>query len=188
MFKIDKDKVFRVKWNDLRLHKDKLDKVSGLYFYHVNKKLLYLGKAVNLWSRFGHGYLKEDSKVHKNTSLMKLISVKSDMVEVIFVPMDEADLKEQETLFIQTYLPQFNIAENPRCQVRSIQRVIARIVNESSHEWEYAKMRKHLLIKWKNEVSIELINQALANESSNLSRYCCVNSKQKVLMPRMNNA
>ncbi|GAB6608292.1 hypothetical protein bcgnr5379_49370 [Bacillus cereus] len=32
----------------------------------IDKKYMYLGKVVDLWSRFEHGYLKKDSKVHKN--------------------------------------------------------------------------------------------------------------------------
>jgi excinuclease UvrABC nuclease subunit len=108
MFKIDKNQVFTVKWTELDKSKNKLDKISGWYFYHINGILLYVGKAVDLWNRFGHGYLKVDSKVHKNDQLKKFISAKSDMVEVIFAPMDKADLKDQETLWIQEHIPFFN--------------------------------------------------------------------------------
>ena len=36
---------------------------------------------------------------------MELIAARPNMVEVIFVPMDNADLKEQETLWIQEHIP-----------------------------------------------------------------------------------
>lgn len=188
MFKIDKNQVFTVKWNELEKSKDKLQNVSGLYFYHVNGKLMYIGKSFDLWSRFGYGYLKINSKVHKNACLMELISAKSEMVEVVFAPLCKDLLKEQETLFIQAFIPQFNKAENPRYQVRSIQRIIARIVNETNREWKYAEMREHLFHKWRSKVPIEMIDEALANKSHNLSRYCSAKPKPEVLMPRMNEA
>lgn len=186
MLKIEKNKVFTIKWNTLKMSKEKLNKVSGLYFFHVNKELMYIGKSENLWDRFGNGYLKEESKVHKNNSLLTLIKSKPEDLIVSFAPMNIGDLKEQETYCIQSYIPKCNVAENPKYQVRSIQRVIGRIVNESNSEWSYNNMRKHLLAKWNNRVSLDMINEALENRTNNLSRYCRAKLKQEILMPKAN--
>ena len=55
MFKVDKNKVFTVEWNELKKSKNMLNKESGLYFYHVNGILMYVGKAIDFWNRFGYG-------------------------------------------------------------------------------------------------------------------------------------
>lgn len=88
MFKIeiDSSQKFRVKFNELGKYQQDLDQVSGLYFYHVNNKLKYVGQSDNLWNRFNGGYLKEDSKQHINAKLLKLIESNPSSIEVIFVP------------------------------------------------------------------------------------------------------
>ncbi|USK98221.1 GIY-YIG nuclease family protein [Bacillus tropicus] len=184
MFKIDKKRIFTVKWNELEKSKNKLNKVNGLYFYHVNGKLMYVGKAVDLWSRFGHGYLKEDSKVHKNVGLMEIIAARPNMVEVIFVPMDKADLKEQETLWIQKHIPLFNESENPRYKTLALQKVIARTVNESNRLWTFAEMREYIYTKYKKKLSYNQIDVALANKQKDLSRYCGTSQEKQLLVPK----
>lgn len=184
MFKIQKERVFTVKWIELEKNKNKLEKVSGLYCFHMNGRLLYVGKTEVFWNRFGRGYMKENSKVHKNPELMKLVLSKPEMIEIVFAPMDKEILKEQETLFIQTYIPQYNVAENPRYQIRSIQRVIARIVNKTNRLWTFTEMRDYLFHKWRREVPIEMIETALSNKTGNLSRICSTNQQQEMLMPK----
>lgn len=181
MFKIDKNRVFRVKFNELEKYQHYLNKVCGLYFYHVDNKLKYVGLSDNLWSRFSCGYLKEDSKQYINANLMKLIKSKSSSLEVIFAPMDRADLKEQETLWIQEYIPEFNERENPRGEIHSIQKVIGRTVNNSNREWTFSEMREYLFRKWWGKVSYERIDEALENKQYHLSRYCKTNQKMKTL-------
>ncbi|WP_350300244.1 GIY-YIG nuclease family protein [Peribacillus frigoritolerans] len=165
-----------------------LNKESGLYFYHVNGILMYVGKAIDFWNRFGYGYLKEDSKVHKNTDLMELIASSPEMVEVIFAPMDKSDLKEQETLWIQEYIPLFNEPDNPRYKTLALQKVIARTVNESARKWTYSEMRKHIFNKYKGKIKYELIDLALADEKRNLTRYCSKNPKTQMLKPKRKTA
>ncbi|QWH15287.1 hypothetical protein EXW38_29040 (plasmid) [Bacillus mycoides] len=161
-----------------------MNKVNGLYFYHVNGKLMYVGKAVDLWSGFGHGYLKEDSKVHKNVGLMELIAARPNMVEVIFVPMDKADLKEQETLWIQKHIPLFNESENPRYKTLALQKVIARTVNESNRLGKFAEMREYIYAEYKKKLSYNQIDAALANGQKDLSRYCRTSQMKKTLNPK----
>ncbi|WP_312471239.1 GIY-YIG nuclease family protein [Neobacillus sp.] len=174
----------RIKFTEIKNYQEHLDKESGLYFYHINGSLKYVGKTNNLWHRFNSGYLKEESKQHRNPKLMQLFkSIPSD-IEVIFKPMPKRELKEMESRFIQDWIPQFNKTENPRYEIRSIQRVIARIVKESNRKWMYAEMREYLSHKWRSEVSLEKIDEALANKSGNLSRYCKTIPKKQILMPR----
>ncbi|MES9667185.1 hypothetical protein [Bacillus nitratireducens] len=161
-----------------------MNKVNGLYFYHISGMLMYVGKAVDLWSRFGHGYLKEDSKVHKNARLMKLIAERTDMIEVIFVPMDKADLKAQETLWIQEHIPLFNESENPRYKKLALQKVIARTVNESNRLWTFAEMREYIHAKYKTKLSYNQIDVALANKQKDLSRYCGTSQEKQLLVPK----
>lgn len=188
IFKVNKDIVFKSKFNELGKYKNMLNKVSGLYFYHVNKKLIYVGKSVDYWNRFGYCYLKKGSKVHKNPNLKKLIEFKPEIVGVVFAPMDNKLLKEQETLFIQEFIPLFNKAENPRFEIQSIQKVIARIVNQTNREWTYDEMREFLSLKWKREVPFEKLDEALENKNHNLSRYCRTVPKQKILKPKKKNS
>lgn len=115
---------------------------------------------------------------------MQLVQSNPSDIEVIFKPISKDKLKDEETGFIQDFIPQFNKAENPRYEIRSIQKVIARIVNESKLEWTYAQIRVHLFKKWRYIVSLERISEALANRTRNLSRYCKTNSKKQILMPK----
>ncbi|USK64853.1 hypothetical protein [Peribacillus frigoritolerans] len=179
--KIDKNQVFTVKWNELEKRKNELDEVSGLYFYHVNNKLKYVGLSDNLWNRFNGGYLKEDTKQHINPKLMQLITSNSSVVEVIFAPLDKYLLKEQETLWIHEYIPEFNEKENPRYEIHPIQKVIGRIVNSSNKEWSFNEMREYLFNKWWGKVSYERIDEALANKQFHLSNYCKTSQKKKTL-------
>ncbi|MDM5257059.1 GIY-YIG nuclease family protein [Bacillus toyonensis] len=183
MFKIDKNQVFRVKFNELEKNQQYLDNVSGLYFYHVDNKLKYVGQSDNLWHRFNGGYLKEDSKQHRNPKLMKLIKSNPNSVEVIFAPMDEYLLKEQETLLIQKYIPEFNEKENPRYEIHPIQKVIGRIVKESNREWTFSEMRKYLFDNWWKQVSYERMDKALA-DYKNLTNHCKQSQKKKTLNPK----
>lgn len=185
MFKIQKERVFTVKWTELEKNKSKLEKVSGLYCFHMNGKLLYVGQAEDLWRRFRRGYLKENSKEHKNQELMQIIFSKPEMIEIVFAPMDKELLKEQETLFIQKYIPLCNVLENPRYQIRSIQRVIARIVNKTNRLWTFTEIRDFLISEWRREVPNEMIQTALMNKTGNLSRLCSVNQQQEIIMPKI---
>lgn len=178
------NKVFRIKFTQLKNHREQLNKVSGLYFYHVEGNLKYVGMSDNLWHRFNGGYLKEESKQHCNPELREMIRLNPRDIEVIFKPMIKDELKGEESRFIQDWIPQFNKAENPRHEIHPIQRVIARIVNETNHKWAYAEMRECLLRKWKGEVLLEKIDEALANKSCNLSRYCKTRPKQEILLPK----
>lgn len=115
---------------------------------------------------------------------MQLIKSVPNDIEVIFEPMAKDELKEKESRFIQDWISQFNKAENPRYEIRSIQRVIGRIVNESAREWTYSEMGNNLYNKWRSEVSLERIDEALINKSGNLSRYCGTTLSQKILKPK----
>lgn len=181
--KIDKNQVFTVKWNELEKSKNELDEVSGLYFYHVNNKLKYVGLSDNLWKRFNGGYLKENSKQYINAKLMELIESNSSAVEVIFAPLDKDLLKEQETLMIQEYIPEFNEKENPRDEIHPIQKVIGRIVKDSNREWTFSEMREYLFDKWWKQVSYERIDKALT-DYKNLTNHCKQSQKKKTLNPK----
>ncbi|MBS4213236.1 GIY-YIG nuclease family protein [Neobacillus rhizophilus] len=161
-----------------------MNKKSGLYFFHLKGGLKYVGKTDNFWKRFYSGYLKEESSQHCNPKLMQLVKKVPNDIEVIFKPLAKDELKEEESRFIQEWIPQFNKTENPRYEIRSIQRVIGRIVNETDREWTFSAMREDLIIKWRGEVSVERIDEALANRTGNLSRYCKTNPKKQTLMPK----
>lgn len=184
MIRIEKRNVFSVKFNELEKYKEKLDKLSGLYFYHINRSLMYVGISDDLWHRFKHGYLKEDTKQHINSGVKKLITSFSTEIEVIFAPLEYHLLKEQETLFIQEYIPKYNEKENPLYQIRSIQRAIGRTVNISNNEWSYDDIREHLYKKWNGKVSFERINDALKDKTNNLSKYCRKKKGMNILAPR----
>ena len=149
---------------------------------------MYVGKAVDLWNRFGHGYLKEDSKVYKNADLMELIVSRPDMVEVIFAPIDKENLEEQETLWIQEHIPLFNDRCNPRYSTTALQRVLARTVNEFDRIWTFTEIREYIFKKYKMKLSYEQIDEALANKQKDLSKYCRTSQEKQILMPKKNSA
>lgn len=184
MIKVDKHNVFTAKFLELEQYQKDLVNRSGLYFFHVNKRLKYVGKSTDLWHRFKNGYLKEDTKQHINAKLMQLIASEPSVVEVIFAPMNKNLLKEQETLWIQEHIPEFNERENPRYEIKSIQKVIGSIVTSSNREWSFEKMREHLFSKWWGKVSYERIDEALANKQYHLSNYCKTSQLKKKLMPK----
>ncbi|MFE4140682.1 GIY-YIG nuclease family protein [Peribacillus sp. YIM B13472] len=185
MFKIeiDSSKSFRVKFNELGKYQQNLVQESGLYFFHVNNKLKYVGQSENLWKRFNCGYLKKDSKQHINANLLKLIESNPSSIEVIFVPMDKDLLKKKETIIIQRYIPEFNERENPREEIHAIQRVIGKIVDDSDREWTFSDMRNHLFDSWWKQVSYERIDKALA-DFKNLTKHCKQSQKKKTLNPK----
>jgi hypothetical protein len=184
MFKVNKHQVFSAEFLELEKHQWDLENESGLYFFHVDKKLKYVGLSEDLWHRFKNGYLKEDSKQHINAKLMHLIVSNPSVVEVVFAPMDKYLIKEQETLWIQEYIPEFNERENPRYEIHSIQKVIGRIVNCSNEEWSFSEMREYLFNKWWEKVSYEQIDEAIANKQYHLSNYCKTNQRKKTLNPK----
>jgi hypothetical protein len=181
---VNKHKVFRRKLVELEKNHHDLKNRSGLYFIHLNKRLLYVGLSEDYWKRFKHGYLKEGTKQHVNKKVLKLIDSNPTILEVIFAPMDKNLLKEQETLWIQEHIPEFNERENPRYEILSIQKVIGRIVNNSNREWSFKEMSDYLFRKWRGEVSYKRIDTALANKQFHLSNYCKTNQKQQVLKPK----
>lgn len=185
VLKVNKHQVFSVNFWGLEKYQQDLVDESGLYYFHVNKKLKYVGLSEDLWHRFKNGYLNEDTKQHINPKLMRLIASNPSAVEVIFAPMDKYLLKEQETFWIQEYIPEFNERENPRYEIHSIQKVIGRIVNSSSREWSFSEMREYLFRKWWGKVSYERIDEALANKQYHLSNYCKTSQRKKTLNPKM---
>jgi hypothetical protein len=184
VLKVNKHQVFKQKFLGLEQYQQELESKSGLYFFHVDKRLKYVGLSEDFWNRFKYGYLKEDTRQHVNPKLMQLISSHPSMVEVIFAPMDKYILKEQETLWIQEYIPEFNEKENPRYEIHSIQKVIGRIVNSSNHEWGFQEMREYLFVKWWEKVPYERIDLALANKQFHLSNYCKTSQKLQLLRPK----
>ncbi|MFD6207118.1 GIY-YIG nuclease family protein [Peribacillus sp. NPDC060253] len=180
------NQVFRFKFTDIQNHQDQLKKESGLYFYHIDGSLKYVGISDDLGFRFYGGYLKEDSKQHRNSKLMQLIDSKPNEIEVIFKTMDKELLKEEETKIIQDYIPLCNEKENPRYQVRPIQKVIGKVVNETNCEWSFADMRENLFKKWRGQVSFQRIDEALRDEKNNLGKYCSKKRGQDILMPKKN--
>lgn len=186
LLEIDKTKVFVVSWNELKNSEKRLCGLSGIYFYHVNGSLKYIGKADCYWTRFEKGYFNEDN--NHNPKLAKLIKSFPNEVAVVFLPMDKEDIDEQEVLFIEEWLPLLNKQRNPMESIRAIQQVIGRVVNLSNRGWSYNEMKEHLCHKWNGKVSNDAINTALVNKSGNLSRYCSTNGKQKVLMPKKKTA
>lgn len=188
MFKINKSQVFTVKYLELEKYQKELENNSGIYFLHVEKKLKYVGISEDLWYRFKDGYLKEDTKQYVNSKLMQLIILNPSVVEVTFAPMDKYLLKEEESLFIQEYIPEFNERENPRYEIHPIQKVIGRIVNSSNKEWSFGDMREYLFRKWRGKVSYERIDEALANKQCHLSNLCKTSQKRKVLNPKKKTA
>lgn len=182
------NQVIKIKFTEIKYHQEQLNKVSGLYFFHIDRDLKYVGKSEDLWNRLFRGYLNEDTTQHCNRKLMQLVKSNPSEIEVIFMPMLKEELKEKESEIIQDWIPRFNKAENPRYEIRPIQRMIARIVNEDDCEWTYTDMKMHLFKKWRFEVSLERIDEALANKSWNLSRYCRTNPKREILMPKKKSA
>ncbi|MEK4738584.1 hypothetical protein MHH66_20120 [Bacillus sp. FSL H8-0492] len=176
--------MFRIKFTEIKNCQKQLDKVSGLYCYHVNRNLKYVGISNNLWHRFEGGYLKECSTQHRNSKLMQLIETNQNDIEVIFKPINKELLKEEETKFIQDWIPLYNAKENPRYEIRPIQKVIGRFVNKENREVTFSEVREYLFHKWHSEVSYEKIDEALRDEKHNLGKYCSKKRGQEVLMPK----
>lgn len=183
MFIINKHKVFSDKYLKLENYQQALKNESGLYFFHVNNKLKYVGESKDLWNRFKNGYLKKNSKQHINMGIMGLIDSNPKEIEVIFAPMDKSCLKDQESLWIQEHIPEFNERENPRYEIHPIQKTIGRIVNSSNREWSFAEMKEHLYDKWRGHVSKERIEEALRNHK-HLTNHCKQSQKKETLNPK----
>jgi len=179
-------KAFMIRFTEIKKYRQMLEKASGLYCYHVNKKLKYVGISNNLWHRFEDGYLKEDSAQHRNSKLMQLIESNPNDVEVAFKLIDGNSLKEEETKFIQEWIPEYNVRENPRCEISPIQKMIGKYVHEVNREVTFLEVREYLFNKWRGEVSYERIDEALRDEKRNLSKYCSKKRGKQIVTPKKN--
>ena len=110
---------------------------------------------------------------------MQLIESNPNDVEVAFKLIDENSLKEEETKFIQEWIPEYNVKENPRCEISPIQKMIGKYVHGVNREVTFSEVREYLFNKWRGEVSYERIDEALRDEKRNLSKYCSKNEGNK---------
>jgi predicted GTPase len=138
-------------------------------------------------------YQNDKREGYNNQSILELIESESDSIMVAFQPFDtngmdkkelKRHLKEKEAMFIQDWIPLFNIEENPRYLIHPIQKVIGRIVSDANREVSFSKMRKYLFGKWRGKVSYKRIDEALANKQYHLSNYCKTSQKKKTLNPK----
>ena len=172
-----------VKFSEVKKYQNQLSQESGLYFFHVDEKLKYVGQSKDLWLRFTGGYLKKDTKQHVNSRLLNLIETSPDEIEVLFVLMEKELLKITETLLIQKNVPEFNEIENPRRELHAVQKVIGRIVTESDRQWSFSEMRDHLYKGWYKKVPYDHINKALA-DYKHLTNHCKQSQKRQTLNPK----
>jgi len=172
-----------VKFSEVKNYQKQLSQESGLYFFHVNEKLKYVGQSKDLWVRFIGGYLKKDTKQHVNSKLLDLIETSLDEIEVLFVLMEKELLKMTETLLIQKNIPEFNEIENPRKERHSVQKVIGRIVKESNRQWTFSEMRDYLYKGWNKRIPYSHIDRALA-DYKNLTNHCKQSQKRQTLNPK----
>lgn len=194
LIKIEKNKIFKCKWNEIEEYQSQLKGVSGLYYWYRSNdsELLYVGEATDLYRRMKE-YQKDKQKGINNKDLVKLIESESDSIMIAFQPIDsqgmskekfKSHLKKEEARFIQKWIPLCNIEENPRHVIHSIQKVIGRIVNESNREWTFNEMRDYLFKEWWGKVLYEQLDEALANKQCHLSKYCKTSQKKKTLHPK----
>jgi hypothetical protein len=189
-----KAKVIKCKWSEIEVYKPLLKNVSGLYYWYLihNPQLLYVGEAIDLYRRMKQ-YKSDKIGGNNNPNILELIESESESIMVAFQPfytgdMDKKELKrylkEEEALFIQDWIPLFNIEENPRYLIHPIQKVIGRVVSKANREVDFNEIREYLYGKWSGKVSIERIDEALANKQFHLSNYCKTNQLKKTLNPR----
>ncbi|PGT97718.1 GIY-YIG nuclease family protein [Bacillus cereus] len=195
MTQVKKNIVFKCKWNEIEEYQSQLKKVSGLYYWYLTynpKELLYVGEATDLYRRMGQ-YQKDKREGYNNPRILELIEFEADSIMLAFQPIDnhgmdkkefKRNLKEKEASFIQDWIPLFNIDENPRYQIHSIQKVIGQIVSDANREVTFNEMREYLFQKWRGKVSYERIDEALLNKRYHLSSYCKTSQKKQTLNPK----
>lgn len=178
----------QVKFKEVSNMIESLKGISGLYIFHTLGHIWYVGKAECFRHRFINGYLKgRDSKQYISEGLLQRIEL-GLALSVVFVEMEKELIPKEEARVIGKACTWLNQELNPRVSIRSIQRHIGQIVEESQREWSYEEMKKHLFYYYSGQIATKRIEEALANTNGNLSRYCRTAPSRRILKPKMNRA
>lgn len=158
--------------------------VSGIYYFHTKGHFWYVGKAECFYIRFTQGYLKgRDAISYVNEGIKQRIEMGLDL-SVIFVLIPKELIEIEEVNAIRKYCPWLNTDFNPRNSIRGIQRQIGQIVNDSQREWSYEELKKHLFYYWGGQLATKRIEEALENNTWDLSRYCRTVPSKGILKPK----
>lgn len=157
---------------------------SGPYIFHTKQHKWYIAETKRFRNRFVNGDFKgKDAKQHIDDGLLQRIELGLDL-SVVFVLMDKKLIKKEETWVIGKACAWLNDKHNPRESIRAIQRQIGKTVEDSKREWSYDEMELLLIYYYCGQIATKRIEEALANNNSNLSKYSRTVPLKGLLKPK----